>query len=574
MAASQMSEVIQHVRRTVVPRDGTGLSDEQLLEDFLVRRDGAALAALVWRHGSMVWGVCRRVLRSHHDAEDAFQATFLVLVRKGASIASRELLANWLYGVAQQTALKARATVAKRKGRERQVTTMPEPAAAERDLWQDLQPVLDEELGRLPGKYRSVIVLCELEGKTRKQAARLLGVPDGTVAGWLARARALLAKRLARRGVALSGGALAAALSQNAAAASVPGLVVSSTIKTLTSITAGQAATGAVSAKVAALTEGVLRTMLLKQLKAVTAILVVLGTVATYGGNRLLTHFSQAAQHGDTPESEKVAPNAPVVASHRAPDVPKENVANRGEKRPRPPIINSLGMKFVWIPAGQFTMGSPKEEVDRKANETQHRVTLTKGFYLGVHLVTQEQWQSVMGNNPSTFQGDKNLPVETISWNECQEFIKKLRQKDAKPYRLPTEAEWEYACRAGTTTPFHFGQTISTDQANYNGTFVYGNGKQGQYRQVTTPVGAFPANAWGLHDMHGNSFQWCQDWYGEYPQKDVVDPQGPDSGTARVMRGSSWASFPDGCRSAWRSYYDPGKRLSSHGGLRLCFFAE
>ena len=213
MATSQMSEVIQHLRRVLL-RDGAGLTDGQLLEDYISRRDEAAFAALVRRHGPMVWGVCRRVLRNHHDAEDAFQATFLVLVRKAASIASRELLANWLYGVAHQTALKARATAAKRKGRERQVTEMPEPAVTEQDLWRDLQPLLDEELSRLPDKYRVVIVLCDLEGKTRKEAARQLGCPEGTVAGRLARARTMLAKRLARRGLALSGGALAAVLSQ------------------------------------------------------------------------------------------------------------------------------------------------------------------------------------------------------------------------------------------------------------------------------------------------------------------------------------------------------------------------
>src|SRR5262249_33720659 len=149
------------------------------------------------------------------------QVTFLVFVRKAASIASRKLVANWLYGVAHQTALKARATAARRKERERQVTEMPEPAVAEQDLWRDLQPLLDQELSHLPDRYRSVIVLCDLEGKTRKEAARELGCPEGTVGGRLARARAMLAKRLAQRGVALSGGALAAVLSQKAASAGV-----------------------------------------------------------------------------------------------------------------------------------------------------------------------------------------------------------------------------------------------------------------------------------------------------------------------------------------------------------------
>src|SRR5215471_4443407 len=172
MATSPMAELIHQLRRTVLLRDGAGLTDGQLLEEYISRHDEAALAALVRRHGPMVWGVCRRVLGSYHDAEDAFQATFLVLVRKAASLARPELLANWLYGVAHQTALKARATTAKRRVRERQVTQMPEPAVTEPDLWNDLQPLLDQELSRLPEKYRVAIVLCDLEAKTRKEAAR------------------------------------------------------------------------------------------------------------------------------------------------------------------------------------------------------------------------------------------------------------------------------------------------------------------------------------------------------------------------------------------------------------------
>ena len=227
-------------------------------------------------------------------------------------------------------------------------------------------------------------------------------------------------------------------------------------------------------------------------------------------------------------------------------------------------------MKFVWIPPGSFMMGSPKDENVRGGDEKQHKVTLTKGFYMGVYTVTQEQWQEVMGNNPSSFKGEKNLPVETVSWDDCQEFIKKLREKDKKLYRFPTEAEWEFACRAGTKTPFHFGETISTDQANYNGDFTYGDGKKGTFRQKTTPVGSFPANAWGLHDMHGNVFQWCQDWYGDYPQKEAVDPKGPEKGEYRVLRGGSWDLTPDGCRSASHFRTRPGYRANSFG-LRVCF---
>src|ERR1019366_8273678 len=164
------------------------------------------------------------------------------------------------------------------------------------------------------------------------------------------------------------------------------------------------------------------------------------------------------------------------------------------KKDPPKDFTNSIGMKFVWIAPGNFMMGSPKEEKERQDDETQHKVTLTKGFYMGVHLVTQEQWKEVMGNNPSEFRGEKNLPAEQVSWDDCQEFIKKLRGKDKKLYRLPFEAEWEYSCRAGTKTPFSFGETISTDQANYNGNFTYGDGKKGMNRAKTTPVGSFPAN--------------------------------------------------------------------------------
>jgi RNA polymerase sigma factor (sigma-70 family) len=303
MATAQLSGVIQHLRRAMLLRDGAGPTDGQLLQDYISRRDEAALAALVRRHGPTVWGVCRRVLSNYHDAEDAFQATFLVLVRRAASIASPELVANWLYGVAHQTAIKARATVAKRRVRERQVTEMPEPAVVDHDLWNDLKPLLDQELSRLPANYRVVIVLCDLEGKTRKEAARHLGLPEGTVGSRLARARVILAKRLAQRGVTLSGGALAAVLSQNVAAAGVPDSVMSRTISAARFFAAGQVAvTGPVSVKVAALTEGVLKAMMISKLKAVVAVVLVLGFVVT-GATVLPYHTATARgqEQKDTP---------------------------------------------------------------------------------------------------------------------------------------------------------------------------------------------------------------------------------------------------------------------------------
>jgi hypothetical protein len=210
------------------------------------------------------------------------------------------MVGNWLYGVAHQTALKARATAAKQSARERQVVDMPDPADEEKDHPCDWQVILDQELSRLPDKYRVGIVLCDLEGKTRKEAAQQLGLPEGTLAGRLTRGRALLAKRLARNGLAVSGGALATALAQQAASGAVPTSVMASTIKVVTMYSAGQAAAGLISAKVVALTEGVVKAMFLAKLKMMTVLLVMLGVVA-FGGGQLLTHDSEAAQHSQAP---------------------------------------------------------------------------------------------------------------------------------------------------------------------------------------------------------------------------------------------------------------------------------
>lgn len=236
-------------------------------------------------------------------------------------------------------------------------------------------------------------------------------------------------------------------------------------------------------------------------------------------------------------------------------------------------FTNTIGMKFVWVPAGTFVMGSPGRERGRGDDEIQHQVTLTKGLYVGAYLVTQEQWQAVMGSNPSEFRGDDRHPVDSVSWADCQAFVGKLKDRDGKPYRLPTEAEWEYACRAGTSSAFNTGESIATDQANYNGSFVYGSGKIGVYRQRTTPVGSFAANAWGLCDMHGNLWQWCHDWHGGYARKDETDPQGPRSGKNRVLRGGSWGSNPVFCRSANRNFADPESRTEFYG-CRVCFNAD
>jgi RNA polymerase sigma factor (sigma-70 family) len=344
MATTQMNRLLQHLRQVVLLRDGAQRTDGQLLEDYLDHQDAVALAALVQRHAPMVWGVCRRALANYYDAEDAFQATFLVLVRKAASIVPRGMVANWLYGVAQQTALKARATAARRRGREKQVAEMPDPGVVEQEFWGDLQALLDEALSRLPDKYRVVLVLCDLEGKARKEAARELGWPEGTVAGRLARARALLAKRLARHGPTVAGGALAAALSQGASA---PAAVVSSTIQAASLLAAGPAvSSGLISAKVIALSEGVLKTMLVTKIKSAMAVVLVIGLVCGVAGTGL-RHGPLAAQPAGpeaaaaSPQGQEGPPPAPPgraldggLAFQQGPDTGTEQARYRAlEKR-------------------------------------------------------------------------------------------------------------------------------------------------------------------------------------------------------------------------------------------------
>ncbi len=314
LAMNKVIEVIHHVRRAALLRDGAGLTDAQLLGYFVERGDEAAFAALVKQHGPMVWGVCRRLL-SHHDAEDAFQATFLVLVRKAGSILPREKVANWLYGVAYQTALQVRRTAARRSAREKQVMAMPEPAVIQQETWRELQPLLDQELSRLPDAYREVIVLSDLEGKTRKEAARQLSLPEGTVGSRLARARAMLAKRLARHGLAVSGATMAAVLSQEAASAKVPSSVLSSTIKAAALVAAGQGAASVISVKAVTLTIGVLRTMFVNKITIATTVLLVLGFLTA--GESLLTYQNFKAEEPNPSRAARGADQTKQRGKHK-----------------------------------------------------------------------------------------------------------------------------------------------------------------------------------------------------------------------------------------------------------------
>ena len=234
--------------------------------------------------------------------------------------------------------------------------------------------------------------------------------------------------------------------------------------------------------------------------------------------------------------------------------------------------VKSVEYAFRWCPAGTFKRGSPEGEAKRHDDELQHQVTLTRGFWMLETAVTQAMWESVTGSNPSRFKGSVKLPVENVSWEDCQAYIEKLNALNVAPsgfkFSLPTEAQWEYACRAGTTTPFHFGSVLNGDQANCDGNYPYGTETKGPYLERTSEAGSYPSNAWGLYDMHGNVWEWCSDWHDEYPSGAVTDPVGPSTGSYRVIRGGSWFSLAGHCRSAYRFFNDPSGR-GSLIGVRL-----
>ena len=239
-------------------------------------------------------------------------------------------------------------------------------------------------------------------------------------------------------------------------------------------------------------------------------------------------------------------------------------------EQPTKKFENTLGMEFVLIQPGQFMMGSPKDEPGRYAGETQRRVTLTHGFYLQTTEVTQAQWKALMDKNPSSNKGcGGNCPVEMVSWDDVQKFIKKLNDKEGTDkYRLPTEAEWEYACRAGAATAFSSGEIAKLDcELDPNlgpvGWYCYNSG------DIIHPVAQKKPNPWGLYDMNGNVQEWCQDQFAPYPPGDVTDPKGPASGTYRAMRGGAWYSPARDCRSASRFGSAPHYRFR-HIGFRLC----
>jgi formylglycine-generating enzyme required for sulfatase activity len=270
----------------------------------------------------------------------------------------------------------------------------------------------------------------------------------------------------------------------------------------------------------------------------------------------------------------------------------RETLAEPGDGKAGVSVaVDAPHLTMLWIPPGRFWMGSPADETGRSEAEGPQHLVQLQGFFMSQTLITQAQWRALaMGKpaksgqerltkldpDPSGFNGDQR-PVEQVSWHEAMEFCRRLSQRTGRHYTLPSEAQWEYACRAGTTTPFHFGETISAELANYDASKVYADGKRGEHRWQTTEVASFPANPWGLHDMHGNVWEWCLDhWHQNYEgapehggawlDEDVKENQ---EQKGRLLRGGSWNDHPGFCRSAFRFTNHPGRRNLSIG-FRVC----
>ena len=280
----------------------------------------------------------------------------------------------------------------------------------------------------------------------------------------------------------------------------------------------------------------------MKRMIGIATVLFLLGAVMLLGIAMVLflvgaVTLIEGCSNGKDPQ-EKEEPAVEKVASvSNEKDITKEPTQKEPYGKEE---VTDLGkdvkLEMILIPAGKFVMGSPASEKEHRINETQHEVTITKPFYMGKYEVTQEQWEAVMVNNRSFYRGPK-LPVTSVSWENCQDFIQKLNAKTNGAYRLPTEAEWEYACRAGTTTAYSYGDSITKNDANVEGL-------------STKVVGSYKPNAFGLYDMHGNVWEWCEDWKVDYPKEAVVDPKGPETGKNRVLRGGSFTGVGLHCRSA------------------------
>ena len=531
----------------------TTTEDDRLLAAWNANRDAKAFQRLCERYAGLVESVCWR--QCSPDAGEAVQAVFLVLARRAGSVAGSSLGA-WLTTTAQRVVRDQHRGAARRSRHEQEAAVEQARQRADSEpVWAEAREHLDEALDSLSAGRREAILRFYFAGQPQAEVAAELGCSVPAVKMRVHEGLEGLRTFFARKGIALGAVALASGLASEASA-SEPALVATCVQTVIIPATAPGAA---------ALAHGVVTAMIIK-----TATLVAAGLVLA--GSCLTAALVVGAEPAPTPVAVPVPPTpvpaAPAVVKPAwATDSGKDQYGTWADLE-----VADVTQRFRWIQPGTFTMGSPQAEKDAVvasapdfkvlageqafkdllAKEVPHPVTLTQGFWLADSACTQALWQAITGSNPASFKDSPQNPVEQVSWDDCQQFLSTLNGRvSGGGFRLPSEAQWEYACRAGTTTAFSFGSTITPEQVNYD------SRRQGLYRDKTVPVKSLPPNAWGLYEMHGNVWQWCNDWYGDFSGSAERDPAGPSSGSDRVFRGGGWCFDAWYCRSASRMSFAP-----------------
>ena len=519
------------------------MNDHELLKRYVAHGDAAAFAELLRRYTDLVYSSALRQVRDHHQAEDVTQAVFVLLSNKAGAICEQAPLAAWLFKATHFVCCASRRSESRRCYHERKASSMRPESQDDRDAWTHLEPVIDEAIAGLAERDRTAVLLRFAQTRSMKEVGHALGLSEDAAQKRVTRALEKVRRRLAGKGVAVPAATLALLLTHNAVHAA-PAQVMSAAAAAAG--TAGAGTSGATAATSLAAEAAKSMTPAVPKAFALAVAAVLTGVIVTSVG--VMTAWPRGAR--PTSVVTVPPPSSPPAPATVTPIV---------STRPPAPLTldlgDGVGLELVGIAPGSFFMGLARGPV--------RPININYAFYMGKHEVTQAQWRAVMKSNPARFAdlGDDH-PVEQVSWDQCQEFCRRASQQSGRRVRLPSESEWEYACRAGTTTDCFFGNNAA-DLPRYAWQGVTADGLRAQawpadlpqpanwnFRntETTQPVGRKLPNGWGLHDMIGNVYEWCQDERAAPGQRyagssndgspRVVAARGAD----RAARGGSWGS--------------------------------